>query len=76
MKLHQLKAFVATLDSASFSEAGLQLGIAQASVSHAISDLEKELGVKLLERGRFGAKGTAIGLKLSSHARAAIRFTG
>ncbi len=75
MKLHQLKAFVATLDSASFSEAALQLGIAQASVSHAISDLEKELGVKLLERGRFGAKGTPIGLKLASHARGAIRFT-
>ncbi len=75
MKLHQLKAFITTIDSGSFSEAGLRLGIAQASVSHAISDLEKELGVKLLDRGRFGARATTVGLNIASHARGVLKFT-
>ena len=75
LKLHQLKAFITTVDSGSFSEAGLRLGISQASVSHAISDLEKELGVKLLDRGRFGARATTIGLDITSHARGVLKFT-
>jgi len=60
MKLHQLKAFLSVIDKGSFSEAALSLQLSQASVSHAVAELEKSLGVKLLERGRFGAKATEI----------------
>lgn len=75
MKLHQLRAFVTTLDAGSFSEAGHRLGVSQASVSHAISDLETHLNVKLLERGRFGARPTATGLEIESYARGVLKFS-
>ena len=74
MKLHQLNAFITVLDTGSFSEASHKLGIAQASVSHAVAELEKALGVRLLERGRFGARATEIGEQIASHARGALKF--
>lgn len=75
MKLHQLRAFISALDSGSFSEAGHRLGVSQASVSHAISELERTLNVKLLYRGRFGAKPTEMGLEIASYARGVLKFT-
>ena len=44
------------------SRAALELYTAQSTVSYAVAELEKELGVKLLERGR--AEPTEVGLKL------------
>ena len=75
MKLHQLRAFITTLDAGSFSEASLRLGVSQASVSHAISDLERDLNIKLLDRGRFGAKATEIGLEIATYARGVLKFS-
>jgi len=75
MKLHQLRAFIATLDAGSFSEAGHRLGISQASVSHSIEGLERDLNVKLLDRGRFGAKPTETGLEIAAYARGILKFT-
>ena len=69
MKLQQLRAFLAALDSSSFSEAALDLGTSQSTVSYAVAELEKELGVKLLTRGRFGAEPTEVGLRVAAHAR-------
>jgi DNA-binding transcriptional LysR family regulator len=64
IKLFQLRAFVAVAGHRSFSEAALQLGLTQSSVSHAIATLETELGVQLLSRGRHGAILTPIGEQL------------
>lgn len=75
MKLQQLRAFLATLDSSSFSEAALELGTSQSTVSYAVAELERELGVKLLSRGRFGAEPTEIGLKIAGHARGILKLT-
>ncbi len=69
MTLSQLKSFLAVVDSSNFSEAGLVLGVSQAAISRAIADLETELGVKLLERGRFGARPTQAALGIIEHAR-------
>jgi DNA-binding transcriptional LysR family regulator len=69
MTLSQLRGFLAVVDGSSFSEAALELGVSQAAVSHAIAELEHELGVKLLERGRFGARPTQAAFGIIEHAR-------
>jgi DNA-binding transcriptional LysR family regulator len=69
MTLSQLKGFLAVVDSRSFSEAALELGVSQAAISHSVAELEHELGVKLLERGRFGARPTQAAFGIIEHAR-------
>ncbi len=69
MTLSQLKGFLAVVDSSSFSEAALELGVSQAAISHAVAELEHELGVKLLDRGRFGARPTQAAFGIIEHAR-------
>ncbi|NJK71999.1 MAG: LysR family transcriptional regulator, partial [Synechococcaceae cyanobacterium SM2_3_60] len=56
IKLSQLKMLLAVAEAGNFGEAGLQLGVSQSAVSHAIATLEAELGVILLNRGRYGAQ--------------------
>ncbi len=64
MDLHQLKVFQTVIQCGSFSSAALQLGISQSAVSRAIANLEDELRVCLIARGRFGAKATKLGEKM------------
>jgi DNA-binding transcriptional LysR family regulator len=52
----------------SFSKAAESMGISQPALSKNIRNLERSLGVQLLERGRFGAMPTAFGLALVRHA--------
>lgn len=73
MKLAQLEAFLAVVDRRSFSEAALYLNMSQAAISYAVAEFEKELGTKLLERGRFGARPTSFGESLTVHARAILQ---
>jgi DNA-binding transcriptional LysR family regulator len=73
MKLSQLRAFITVVDASSFSEAGLELGVSQAAISHAIGELEHDLGIKLLERGRFGARPTQAALGIIEYARKIIQ---
>lgn len=54
----------------SFTAAAASLGVSQPSLSKNIRALEISLGVKLLERGRFGALPTAFALALVRHADA------
>lgn len=70
MKLQGLRALLAIVEHGSFSEAALELGTSQSTVSYAIAELEQELGVKLLDRGRFGAVATPVGERVAAHARA------
>ncbi len=69
MKLQGLRTLLAILEHGSFSEAALELGTSQSTVSYAIAELEEELGVKLLDRGRFGAVATPVGERVATHAR-------
>ena len=48
MKLQQLRAFLATLDSSSFSEATLELDTSQSTVSYAVAELERPIYVAIL----------------------------
>ena len=51
MKLKQLEALVAVVDSESISAAAETLGISQSALTKIIAQLEADLGVTLLERG-------------------------
>ena len=74
MTLSQLRNLLMVLETGSFSAAALELGSAQSAVSYAVAELERELGVKLLERGRFGARPTRVGVRVADHARQMLRL--
>ena len=67
MNMHQLEVLSQIAQRGSFSGAALALDTSQAAVSRAIAALEKELGVPLLTRGRFGAQLTPVGERILSH---------
>jgi len=72
LKLAQLRALVAIADCGNFSEAAMELDLSQSTVSHAIANLEDELGIVLLQRGRHGAKLTPVGECITQHARGVL----
>ncbi len=74
LKLSQLRALVAIAECGNFSEAALQLGVNQSTVSHAIATLEEQLGVVLLNRGRHGAKLTPVGEQITDKATQVLRL--
>jgi len=70
MNLSQLQSFVALAETGSFTEVAYSLNLTQSAVSHALSALESELGVTLLERNRKGVVAlTPMGQKIIPHAR-------
>ena len=69
MKLSQLKMLAAVVDSGSFSAAAAQLDCTQSRISHAISGLEQELGVRLLARSHAGSVLTDAGHRVMEKAR-------
>ena len=69
----QLSALVTVIDSGSFTEAALELGLAQSSVSGLIGNLERLLNGRLLDRGRHGAVPTPLGERVAVHARLVLR---
>jgi DNA-binding transcriptional LysR family regulator len=69
MEIHQIRALDAIVSNGSYLAAAAQLDQSQSSLSHAVSTLEKELGVRLLERGRHGAKPTEAGRRVLPHLR-------
>ena len=72
MSLDQLRTFVAAADEGSFSAAGRKLRRAQSVVSHALANLEQQVGFALFERtGRFPVL-TAAGQAMLEEARVAI----
>ena len=50
MELEQLRAFVAVAETGSFTRAAEGLYTSHSSISRAVSALERELGVTLIER--------------------------
>jgi DNA-binding transcriptional LysR family regulator len=72
MRLHHLTALLAISQSGSFTGAAAALAMSQSSLSHAIAEFERELGVSLLERDRHGARLTEVGMRVSAHARQAL----
>lgn len=64
-----MRALVAIAEKRSFTAAAKYLRISQSSLSHAIADLEEELNLRLLERGREGTAPTEAGRRILVHAR-------
>jgi LysR family nitrogen assimilation transcriptional regulator len=73
MDLRQLRYFVSIVEAGSFTAASQQLRIAQPSLSQHVIGLEKELGVKLLERQPRGIRLTDSGTTFIKHALAVLR---
>lgn len=73
MEFRQLKYFVGIVDAGSVSYAAQCLFIAQSALSKQISDLEQELGVQLLVRGRGGVQVTESGKVFYEYAQGILK---
>jgi DNA-binding transcriptional LysR family regulator len=69
MELRHMRYFVAVAEERSFTRAAVRLHLAQPSLSRQIRDLEDELGVPLLHRGKGGLTLTAAGNEYLAQAR-------
>jgi len=69
LKLDQLKTFTKVIRHGSFSAAAERLQLSQPAVSLQVRQLEKRLGVRLIERVGKRATPTAAGTELINHAR-------
>lgn len=68
----KLEQFLAVADHGHFGRAAEALNLSQQAVSKNIAALERSLGVKLFERGAFGASLTPYGEVLAVRARLAL----
>lgn len=69
MEMRDLEAFVACVDLGSMTRAAEHNHVVQSAVSQAMSRLERDCGVRLLERQRGGVQPTEAGEALVVHAR-------
>ena len=64
LKLQNLRVLDAVVRSGSMARAAGELHISQPAISKAIGELEHTVGVRLLDRGRYGVEPTAYGRAL------------
>ena len=69
LSLDQMRSFAVLIRSGSFSAAARQLNLTQPAVSRQIHELEKRLGVRLVERTGRQVRATQAGEKLLDHIR-------
>lgn len=69
LNLNALRTFLVVVETGSFSRGAQAAHITQPAVTKAIQELEKQVGVPLLERGAHGVRLTEAGEKLQEHAR-------
>src|SRR3984957_4908700 len=72
MEIRELRAFIAVADEGSFSAAARKLHVSQSALSQTIRLLERQLGVRLLERHSAGVTVTDAGGLLLREARALL----
>ena len=68
-RLDELALFVAIADAGSLAGAGRRLGRSPPAVTRILADLERRLGVRLVERTTRRLALTDAGLRLAEHAR-------
>ncbi len=69
MDYRRVQLFLAAARYGNLTEAAASMEISQPALSKSIKALEKTLGVRLLERGRFGVSLTPFGQALMEHGR-------
>jgi DNA-binding transcriptional LysR family regulator len=72
VELRELTAFVAVAEEGGMSAASRRLHISQPALSQTVGSLERQLGVKLLERSSTGVRPTEAGTALLAEARAIL----
>ncbi len=72
MELRELSAFVAVVEEGGMSAGSRRLHVSQSALSQTMSALERELGVRLLERTSTGVRPTEAGTTLLVEARAVL----
>ncbi|MCD5351971.1 LysR family transcriptional regulator [Kineosporia mesophila] len=72
METRELRYFVAVAEELHFGRAAQRLGMAQPPLSRAISQLERRMGVELLQRDSHSVSLTAAGAVLLHEGRAAL----
>ena len=61
LKLHDMRVLMSVVEAGSMAKAAQRLGTSQPAVSRSIADLERTLGVRLLERSPWGVEATQYG---------------
>ena len=69
MTLQQLRYIVTIVNCGSISEAAKQLFITQPSLSNAVKELEKEMGISIFNRSSKGIALSSQGMEFLSYAR-------
>lgn len=72
MKLQQLRYLIAVVDHGSFNKASQALYVTQPTMSKAVDDLEREMGVTILARTNRGVSLTEEGTRFLSYARQVV----
>jgi DNA-binding transcriptional LysR family regulator len=75
LKLSQLEMLIAVADAGGFGSAAAELACTQSRISHAITELESSLGMRLLTRSRSGCVPTDAGYRVLAKAREVVRLT-
>jgi DNA-binding transcriptional LysR family regulator len=76
LELRHLRCLVAIVDSGTFTDAAIDLGISQAAVSRNLMALERVLGVRLLHRTSRNVTPTAAGVRILAQARQILAAAG
>ena len=76
MEIRQLRYFVAIVDSGSLSRAAALVHIVQPALSQQMTQLEEELGTRLLQRSVKGVTPTDAGQALYRHAQQILKLAG
>lgn len=73
LSLQQLRCFLATVDTGSFTAASEVLDVSQPAVAEQVRNLERALGIELFVRGGRGVRLTTAGSAFAERAAAVLR---
>jgi DNA-binding transcriptional LysR family regulator len=69
LELRQLRCLVTIVDTGSFTDAAIELGVSQAAVSRTLLSLERVIGIRLLHRTSRSLAPTTAGVQVLARAR-------